>query len=312
MYPFKKVIYVFLKKNKFFSKWKEELIHFLKGKYKFKIFYNFKKFLSAVLFEPPSMVIYYYHKNPKGLNNLVELRKRFNMFNIPLILILDHLDLNYLIFTSEWGDDFIFLDDKIGELFARIEYAFHRLERISDNNPLTGLPGNTSIYRALERILNINKHYAVAYVDLDNFKAYNDAYGFSQGDEMIKSIAKILVTTISDFSREDYFIGHIGGDDFIFIVPLEKSEPISKEIIKRFDTLAPTFLNQSDKERGYFISIDRVGNVSKIPIPSLSISIVPVVKGKFKHVGEISARLAEVKKVVKEMKGSKYFIDRRK
>ncbi len=312
MYLPKKIIYAFLKKDKFFTKWKQELIYFLKEKYKLKSFYSFKKFLSAILFDPPSMVIYYYHKNPEGLKNLVELKKKFNMFNIPLILILDHFDLEWLISTSEWGDDFVFLKDKIDEVFVRIEYAFHRLERISDNNPLTGLPGNTSIYRAIERILDRYKPYAVAYVDLDNFKAYNDAYGFSHGDEMIKTVAKILTTTISDFSREDYFIGHIGGDDFVFIVPLEKVETISKEIIKRFDTLAPTFLNPNDREKGYFVSVDRIGNISKIPIPTLSISIVPVVKGKFKHIGEISGRLAEIKKVVKGIEGSTYFIDRRK
>ena len=95
-------------------------------------------------------------------------------------------------------------------------------------------------------------------------------------------------------------------------MPLEKIETISKEIIKRFNTLIPSFLHRKDLERGYFISINRVGETSKIPLPSLSIAIVPVYKGKFKHIGEISARATEIKRLIKTLEGSNYFIDRRK
>ncbi len=308
----KKTIYAFIKKNKILKNWKNSLLPFIKDKYILKSFYDFNKLVNALLFHPPSIILYYYPKNKEGLEKIIEIKKSFNLISIPLILILDKLEFELLLSIANWTDDFFHLNDPIEEVYLRIEYSFKKLDRISDNNPLTGLPGNTSISKAIERVMHSDKPYAVAYVDLDNFKAYNDAYGFAQGDEMIKNLARILINTVSEYSNEDYFVGHIGGDDFVFIVPLEKVKKISEEIIKRFNLLLPSFLEEMDLERGYFVSINRVGEVSKIPLPSVSIAIVPVWRGKFKHIGEISARAAEIKKVVKSLEGSNYFIDRRK
>jgi diguanylate cyclase (GGDEF)-like protein len=311
----KKPIYAFLKKNKFLKDWKNSLKNYLKDKYSLKSFYDFKKFLNAFFFNPPSLVLYYYPKNKEnkeGLEEIIKVRKSFNLINIPLILILDKLEPELLLSIAPWTDDFIILNDDVKETYLRIEYAFEKLNRISDNNPLTGLPGNLSITKTIEKVMESLKPYAIAYIDLDNFKTYNDIYGFFQGDEMIKNLARIMVNTLSEFSKEDYFVGHIGGDDFVFIVPLEKVEMVSKEIIKRFNLLVPSFLNKKDLERGYFISTNRMGEVSQIPLPSISIAVVPIWKGKFKHIGEISARAAEVKRVAKSIKGSSYFIDRRK
>lgn len=312
MLSLKKPIYAFLEKNKILRDWKNSLNNYLKNKYSLKTFYDFKKFLNALFFNPPSLTLYYYPKNKEGLEEIIKVRKSFNLINIPLILILDKLELELLLSIAEWTDDFIILNGDVKEAYLRIEYAFKKLDRISDNNPLTGLPGNISISKAIEKIMENQKPYAVAYVDLDNFKTYNDIYGFTQGDEMIKNLARIIINTLSELSKDDQFVGHIGGDDFVFIVPLDKAETVSKEIIKRFDLLVPSFLKKEDLERGYFISINRIGEVSKIPLPSISIAIVPVWKGKFKHIGEISTRAAEVKKVAKSIKGSSFFIDRRK
>uniref|UniRef100_A0A7V4JQ52 diguanylate cyclase n=1 Tax=Thermodesulfobacterium geofontis TaxID=1295609 RepID=A0A7V4JQ52_9BACT len=308
----KKPIYFFFKKNKFLKDWKNSLKTYLKEKYSLKSFYNFKKFLNAFFFNPPYLVLYYYPKNKEGLEEIIRVRKSFNLINIPLILILDKLEPELLLSLAPWTDDFIILNDDVREAYLRIEYVFEKLNRISDNNPLTGLPGNLSITKTIERLMESLKPYAIAYVDLDNFKIYNDVYGFFQGDEMIKNLARIIVNTLSEFSKDDHFAGHIGGDDFVFIVPLEKAETVSKEIIKRFSLLVPSFLDKKDLERGYFISINRTGEVSQIPLPSISIAVVPIWKDKFKHIGEISARAAEVKKVAKSIKGNSYFIDRRK
>lgn len=147
-------------------------------------------------------------------------------------------------------------------------------------------------------------------MDLDNFKAYNDIYGFSKGDEMIKNVARLLVNTVNRWTKEG-FVGHIGGDDFIFIAPLEVVETIAQEVIKGFSSLIPSLVNKRDLERGYFVSRDRQGNKVRFPLPSLSIAIVPVRKGKFKHIGEIAERASQVKKVVKSIQGSAYFVDRR-
>ncbi|MCD6489200.1 MAG: GGDEF domain-containing protein [Thermodesulfobacterium sp.] len=313
MHSFKKnLVYAYLKKNKTLKEWKNSLKFYLEKKYSLKTFYNLKRFFNALFFNPPSITLYYYYKNEEGLEELLEIRRSLNMNRIPLIILLDELDFDFLLSIADWTDDFIILNDKIEEAYLRIEYALKKIDRVSDNNPLTGLPGNTSISKEIEKVMSSSKKYAVAYVDLDNFKTYNDTYGFTRGDELIKSLARILINTVSEFSKDDYFVGHIGGDDFIFIVPLERVEQIAKEVIKRFDTFMPYFLDKKDLERGYFVSVNRLGQFSKIPLPSVSIAIVPVYKGKFKHIGEISARAAEIKNVTKTLEGSSYFIDRRK
>ncbi len=307
----KKVIYLFLKKNSFFKKWKDFLNKKLGSKYNLKIFYKADDFITNFLFNPPFMAIYYYPKDPSTFEKLCMIKKDFNLRIIPLIVIVDDLDFKFLLSKAEVIDDFITTMEGVEVFILRIEYAFKRLERISDNNPLTGLPGNVSIGKAIEKVLNDSKPHAVAYVDLDNFKAYNDLYGFFKGDEMIKNLARIIFNTVSEFSPEDYFVGHIGGDDFVFIVPLDKVKKVSQEIINRFDNTLPYFLKPEDMEKGYFIAKDRRGHICKISLPSVSIAIVPVYKGKFIHIGEVASRAAEIKNIVKKLEGSNYFIDRR-
>lgn len=306
-------IYVFSKRDLKLIKIKPSVFKNLKKRFVVKIFYSFTKFLETFLFSPPSLVIFYYEyeRSREIFEKLSTLKKEFNLFFIPFILLVRDLKPEILLTEAEMADDFVTLES-IEEVPVRVEYALKRIKRLSDNNPLTGLPGNTSITKALESVLKTSKELAVAYIDIDNFKAYNDAYGFSQGDELIKNLARILSSTLIELSPKEHFLGHVGGDDFVFIVPFSKVEEVAKEIIKRFDSTVPLFLKKEDIERGYFVSKDRKGNITQIPLPSISIAIVPVIQGKFKHIGEISQRAAEVKGVVKKMPGSNYFIDRRK
>jgi diguanylate cyclase (GGDEF)-like protein len=231
---------------------------------------------------------------------------------LPIILIVDEIKLETLLAKAELVDDFVSLHTEVEEIILRIEYAFKRIERISDNNPLTGLPGNTSIEQAIKEFMHSSEPYAICYADIDNFKAYNDRYGFTRGDEIIKNLARIIVNTVKEFCPQKSFVGHVGGDDFVFIVPLEKAEEITKEILRRFNLLVKNFIDPEDLEKGYFISKDRQGNIKKFSFPSVSIALIPVYQGKFKHYGEIIQRAAEVKKLAKKISGNSYFIDRRK
>lgn len=303
----KKVIYALWKRNTLFSRWKE----LLSENFKVKTFLSVDRFLELVLFRPPDLIIYHFEKSPEGFTTLIrDIKLHFNLVKLPIVLVVEELLPEKISEYLSAIDDFLLIDAGPSEILLRIELSLRRIERVSDNNPLTGLPGNVSIEKKLKELLECERPMGVAYVDLDNFKAYNDIYGFAKGDEMIKNVARLLVNTVNRWTR-DGFVGHIGGDDFIFIVPMEVVENIAGEVIRNFNSLIPSFVNKKDFERGYFISKDRQGNLVKFPLPSLSIAIVPVHKGKVKHIGEIAERASQVKKIVKSIKGSAYFIDRR-
>lgn len=303
----KRVIYAFWKKNKLFCNWKQVLSE----DFRIRTFLSIDKFLESVLFRPPDLIIYHFERSPEGFTTLVrDIKLHFNLVKLPIVLVLEQLETANLDDYLSAIDDFLMTNASASEILLRIKLSLRRIERVSDNNPLTGLPGNVSIERKLKEILESERPMGVAYVDLDNFKAYNDIYGFSRGDEMIKNVARLLVNSVNRWTKEG-FVGHIGGDDFIFIAPFEVVEEIAKEVIRGFNSLIPSFVNKRDLERGYFISKDRQGNRVRFPLPSLSIAIVPVRKGKFRHIGEIAERASQVKKVVKAIQGSAYFIDRR-
>jgi len=303
----KKLFFAFWKRRKPFSQWKK----YLSKSFQIKVFTDQKKFFEALLFSPPDGILYDYEKSKEGLQVLIkDIKIKFNLVRIPLILIVNKEQLQEI---EKWLlaiDDLLLKEDSPEEVNLRINLCLKRLERISDNNPLTGLPGNVSIEKELKKIIQSDTPWAVGYVDLDNFKAYNDLYGFSKGDEMIKNLARILTSTIENHTPHG-FIGHVGGDDFVFIVPFEVAEKIAQEIIKKFEILVPRFVSEEDLKRGCFISKDRQGRVCSFPLPSVSIAIVPVKKGKFKHIGEIAQRAGEIKKILKAKEGSAYFIDRR-
>ncbi len=306
----KKKIAFFLKKGSILTQWAKEL----KKYYIVNNFFNVSKFLEHLLFFPPDLIIYYYPKAPKQFDEMVkELKSSFNLVKLPIILVFDKIDPVSLEKNIAVTDDFLLINSSVEEVLIRVKYAFARVERISDNNPLTGLPGNTSIERAIYDFMNRKEKYAVCYLDIDNFKPFNDKYGFKAGDLIIKHVGRILINTIKEKVKTGkYFIGHIGGDDFVFIVPFEKVEEICRGILEKFNRTLSTFIEEEDLKRGYFIGKDRLGNIRKIPFPTLSIAIIPVKRGYFEHVGEIAARAAEIKKVLKQKGGNAFLIDRRK
>jgi len=303
----KPIIYLFVKRGLFPREWKEVL----SKEFKLKGFQNLNRFFEAVLFSPPDLILYQYERSIEGFEHLVkEIKIRFNLVKVPLIVLIEEKNLQELENYLAALDEVLFLRMPPQEVLFRIKLVLKKLERISDNNPLTGLPGNVSIEKKLKEALQSERPLAVGYIDLDNFKAYNDLYGFTKGDEIIKNLARILTNTVFSNAKEG-FVGHIGGDDFVFIVPFEVAEKVAQEILKSFKILLPGFLSEEDYKRGYFISKDRKGNIRTFPLPSLSIAIVPLFKGRFNHIGEIAERAGEIKKYLKEKGGGAYLIDRR-
>ncbi len=179
-------------------------------------------------------------------------------------------------------------------------------------SPLTGLPGNVQIQAEMKKQLLTNQQFAMIYIDLDNFKAYNDIYGFVQGDEIIKFTARVISKNVHKNDCENSFIGHIGGDDFIVILKDGDYEKVCQDIIIDFDNEVPKYFNEIDKERGYMEVANRKGIIEQFPLTSISIGVVVVEKGRFKNTLEIGEVGAQVKHLAKTTQGSTYVINRRK
>ena len=180
-------------------------------------------------------------------------------------------------------------------------------------SPLTGLPGNVQIQAEMKKRLLNKEEFAMLYLDLDNFKAYNDVYGFLNGDEIIKFTAKTIVRNIDMFTEGEGFVGHIGGDDFVAIVSLDRDyEQICQNIIAEFEKDVGKFFNEDDVEKGYLEVPNRKGVIEEFPLTSISIGVVVADKGRFHNVLEIGEVGAQVKHLAKTTMGSAYSIDRRK
>ena len=179
-------------------------------------------------------------------------------------------------------------------------------------NPLSGLPGNVQIEAEMRRRILNQEPFAVVYFDLDNFKAYNDVYGFSAGDEIIKYTAKLIMQTIHNLQDNSSFVGHIGGDDFVSIISSTDYDELCKTVISNFDNDIVQYYNEEDVRRGYIEVANRRGIIEQFPLVSISIAVVEADLVKIKSSLEIGEIAAQVKHRAKEVMGSSYIINRRR
>ncbi len=206
-------------------------------------------------------------------------------------------------FTSEpWDSDII---------LAKIEMMIFRSRRDLSVNPSSRLPGPNAIEFEIDRRLKVGEQFAVCYADLDNFKSYNDYYGYVYGDKMIKITSHIMRNIVHDLTPNG-FVGHIGGDDFVFIIPSEMVHLICKNIIATFDRMAPFRYAEVDRERGWIDVPNRRGEMERFEIITISIAVLNNQKRMFQHPGEMSHMMADLKKYTKTLHGSNYMIERRK
>ena len=178
-------------------------------------------------------------------------------------------------------------------------------------SPLTGLPGNVQIHAELKKRLSKKDDFSVLYLDLDNFKAYNDVYGFLKGDEIIEFTAQTILKCIHEEFLDNSFIGHIGGDDFIAIVHSIDIDNVCQSIIATFDKNVVKFFTEEDLEKGYIEVANRKGIMEQFPLTSISIGVVIAESGRFANILEIGEVGAQVKHMAKSIMGSSYAIDRR-
>jgi DNA-binding response OmpR family regulator len=207
------------------------------------------------------------------------------------------------------ADDYVTKPFSAAELLARLRAALRRRELEGGANPSTRLPGNVAIERAIRRRIESNLPFAVCYTDLDNFKAYNDTYGFLKGDAVIHQTAHVLLAAVEQAGNRDDFVGHIGGDDFVVITTPDRAEQVCARAIAAFDALAPLFYDAETRARGYIDAHDRQGRPMRFPFVSLSIAVVGNGQRAILHLAEVAQRAIEPKKRAKEIVGSVYITE---
>ena len=255
--------------------------------------------------------------NEDGINkNLIELCKliRSNDNSItPIIVISSDISKKHRVEILKNSVEY-FIKAPIDSEY--MYYTIKNILRLIQMNrrvsPLTGLPGNVQIQVEIKKRLLRKKPFAVFYFDLDNFKEYNDIYGFLKGDEIIKYTAKTIIKVIHKYELESTFVGHIGGDDFIAIIPESDYDAICQDVLANFDHGIEKFFTEDDWEKGYLEVANRKGIIERFPLTSLSIGVVAAEVEEYVNSLEIGEVGAQVKHLAKTQVGSAYAINRRK
>jgi PleD family two-component response regulator len=242
--------------------------------------------------------------------------------NIPVIFITDSrlpedIEKGY----AAGGVDYIVKPCHLSEFLSRVstQIKLHLLMRQNDEmqataidaNPLTRLPGNNSIMKAIQGAIDKHRDVGIIHTDLDNFKAFNDAYGFIIGDDVLIFNAAILHTALRKVCDGEGFLGHIGGDDFVVMLPADRMLAYGEEVVRSFDEGAPSFYKDEDRERGNIVAIDRQGGINQFPITSISMGGMYLRDYWFTRYVEVAEVCAEVKHKAKDILGSNLFVDRR-
>jgi PleD family two-component response regulator len=209
------------------------------------------------------------------------------------------------------ADDYIIKPFDPVELVARVKSALRRSREMRDVNPLTRLPGNVQVQERVIELVETGSDFALMYVDLDNFKSFNDYYGFLRGDEAIKLLAKCVGETVRTYCADDAFVGHVGGDDFVTIAPPQRGEVIAKDICDRWDRSIVELYDPEDVARGFIVVADRRSRVHHFPLVTVSIGIATTARRPITSHWEASEIASEMKQVAKRQAGSSYAVDRR-
>ena len=280
-----------------------EITHFERGRGAIEVLFNELPDLLIVDHDLPDM---------PGLD-VVNLVKSENVYRqLPVILAIREESLAE---GADWCsaevDDILILPSSAARMKVRLFLTITRASRAFDANPLSKLPGNTSIIQRIQEMIDRKEDFALAYADLDYFKSFNDKYGFSRGDEVLMMSARIIVNTIRGFTGVRSFVGHVGGDDFVFILPPAQVELACQRIVENFDSIVPHFYDEDDRARGFIQSTDREGNMRTFPLMAISIAVVFNVGGRLQHYGEASQIAMTLKKKAKENPKSCYVLDKR-
>jgi len=230
---------------------------------------------------------------------------------VPTAVLCDAGDAPFAEAFTTLADEVIRASMPLDEVSARLDLMLRRSDRDMEVHPSTRLPGTTTIEAEITRRLATGESFAVCYADLDHFKEYNDRYSYRDGDRVIRILATILHDVAKGVCGERGFVGHIGGDDFIFIIPSSGVPEVCGEIVAVFDLLIPHQYSEQDQQAGYFFGKDRRGHLHRVPLMTLSIGVITNSRRHFTTATEVSDLATEMKSYAKTLPGSVYSVDRR-
>jgi len=241
-------------------------------------------------------------------------RLKADSFNsvVPIVFFSREHRMEEIATAFERGADEFLSGTQTGrEQELRLRMVLERAARDVAVNPTTMLPGTKIIQLDIQRRIATGESFAVCYADIDSFKEFNDKHSYHRGDRVIWIVSAILRDIVRRLSRQG-FVGHVGGDDFIFTLPVGDLEPVSRAIIETFDTLMPLQYTPEDRERGHYLAEDRQGKIRETPLMSLSIGCVTNVHREFTHPARVSELANEMKSYAKTFPGSLFVVDRRR
>ncbi|HZA60623.1 MAG TPA: response regulator [Actinomycetota bacterium] len=232
--------------------------------------------------------------------------------NVSIIMLTARaLSVDKVLGLTAGADDYVIKPCDPVELVARVKGTLRRAQEMRALSPLTGLPGNMRIQEELHRLVSEGASFALLYADLDNFKAYNDHYGFLRGDEAIRFAALCLQEQALAVAGEGVFIGHVGGDDFVIVCAPDQAEELCRAIIAVCTEKVPALYDEADRQRGHIEVENRRGETERYALFSISIGVATTDRRTFSHHGEAVAVATELKEYAKREQGSSYAVDRR-
>lgn len=284
----------------------------LKDYYQTATFSDIRSALDFIYHDTPALVVVEIGHSDDRAMSLLNLLKEDPLFShLPILAVFENE-----VDPTEWEnmrfEDYLRRAECESDILARVKLGVLRLERVAEINPLTRLPGNLYIARQIQRRLDNREVFSIAYADLDNFKPFNDRYGFGRGDDLIRMTGRIIFNVVKSTQSLGCFVGHIGGDDFIIIMNPDLIEYAAQTIVEQFDRVVTGFYNPEDWDTGYITARDRQGNTTKFPMTSISIGITDTERRAFTHHGELMEAASEMKGYAKQFAGSCYKMDQRK
>ena len=219
---------------------------------------------------------------------------------IPVLVLTARGEIEHKVAGYEAGaDDYLPKPFDPRELRARVVALLRLVRREGDRNPTSGLPGGKAIEEEIQRRVSAGESFAISYIDLDNFKAFSDSFGFSVADAVIRDTGTAIRGVVERIGSGRDFVGHIGGDDFIVVTSEEHAEAIARESAERFREVATRAVGEEAVRRGSFMGIDRDGKAREFAIARLSAAVLNIEPAKWVSMGHLGSLAAEVKRRAK-------------